>query len=176
MSDSDDDDDDMTATIKNTRAPERVLPEYADLAKLLNASGKLPKAIIVDLDGTLALLGERGPFDYDRCGEDALNEIVAKVVDLFSDDECAILIVTGRVERVRIKTIRWLHRHGVPCTCLIMRRDGDFRKDIEVKREMYELYIRDTFEVILALDDRDQSVAGWRDLGIPCFQVAPGNF
>ena len=28
----------------------------------------------------------------------------------------------------------------------------------------------------LAFDDRDRVVAMWREEGVPCFQVAPGDF
>jgi len=49
-------------------------------------------------------------------------------------------------------------------------------KPYTVKQELYDAHIRDRYEVVFCLDDRDQSVAFWRSLGLACFQVAPGNF
>jgi hypothetical protein len=57
-----------------------------------------------------------------------------------------------------------------------MRKRGDKRKDVIVKKEIYEKFIKDNYEVFFVLDDRDQTVKGWRDLGLKCFQVAEGNF
>ena len=34
----------------------------------------------------------------------------------------------------------------------------------------------DNFDPIIAFDDRDRVVAAWRSAGIPCLQVAPGDF
>tara|TARA_R110002020_G_scaffold227539_13_gene438195 strand:+ start:10087 stop:10632 length:546 start_codon:yes stop_codon:yes gene_type:complete len=59
---------------------------------------------------------------------------------------------------------------------LYMREEGDNRKDSIVKREMYEEYIKPHYNVKLVLDDRNQVVDMWRELGLPCWQVAAGNF
>lgn len=45
----------------------------------MNAEVK-PKVWLVDIDGTVALRGERGPFDWDRVGEDKPNGPVIAVV------------------------------------------------------------------------------------------------
>src|SRR5690606_7941205 len=45
--------------------------------------GTLPPAIIVDLDGTLALIGDRHPYDASRCEEDTLDETVDTIATLF---------------------------------------------------------------------------------------------
>ena len=57
-----------------------------------------------------------------------------------------------------------------------MRRTKDFRKDAIVKTELFEAHIRGQFEVLFVLDDRDQVVEMWRQMGFACLQVAPGNF
>ena len=134
------------------------------------------KAIICDLDGTLALMNGRDPFEFEKCGDDLLNEPVLKVVLALWNEGYAVLLVSGRFERVRSLTVEWLARHQVPYQGLFLRADGDYRKDAIVKPELYEAEIAPHYEVVLALDDRDQSVQCWRDLGLVCFQVAPGNF
>ena len=57
-----------------------------------------------------------------------------------------------------------------------MRQAGDNRDDRIVKREIYEREIKGRYNVRFVLDDRNKVVALWRDLGLPCFQVADGDF
>jgi hypothetical protein len=57
-----------------------------------------------------------------------------------------------------------------------MRRVGDRRPDYIVKAELLDQILRDGFSPSMAFDDRDQVVAMWRERGVPCAQVAPGNF
>ena len=57
-----------------------------------------------------------------------------------------------------------------------MRPKGDNRPDTEVKREIYEREIRDKYNVLLVIDDRNSVVQQWREMGLPCFQVAEGDF
>ena len=57
-----------------------------------------------------------------------------------------------------------------------MRKNGDFRKDFIIKKEIYEKFIKPKYEVLFVLEDRDQAVKMWREEGLTCLQVAPGNF
>jgi hypothetical protein len=57
-----------------------------------------------------------------------------------------------------------------------MRKSGDYRKDYEVKKEIYETYIKDKFNVLCVLDDRQSVVDMWRSLGLTCLQVNYGDF
>lgn len=139
------------------------------------SSRKRP-AILCDLDGTLALLGGRDPYDTAACERDLLCQPVYRTVWALRAAGYRCLIVSGRFEQYREATTRWLRAHGVPYVGLYLRPDGDTRPDAVVKREQYERQIAPYYTVLLSLDDRDSSVAGWRALGIPCFQVAPGNF
>jgi predicted kinase len=52
---------------------------------LVEQDAALPKAIICDLDGTLALMNGRNPFDASKCEEDILNEPVATVLKTFKN-------------------------------------------------------------------------------------------
>ena len=136
----------------------------------------LPKAIIVDIDGTLAIRNGRSPYDMSRVGEDSLNEVVAEVVDRFSTDY-VVIVMSGRDESCRNDTVEWLYEYGVPFDCLYMRAEGDSRRDSVVKTELFEEFVDGVYDVRLVFDDRDQVVAEtWRSLGLTCFQVAEGNF
>ena len=136
----------------------------------------LPKAIIVDIDGTLAIRNGRSPYDMSRVGEDSLNEVVAETIERFSDDH-VVIVMSGRDVSCRDETIDWLYRHGVPFDALYMRDVGDSRRDSVVKGELFSAYVDGVYDVRLVFDDRDQVVTEtWRTLGLTCFQVAEGNF
>jgi hypothetical protein len=57
-----------------------------------------------------------------------------------------------------------------------MRSEYDMRKDSIVKEEIYRQEILGRYNVWLVLDDRNQVVDMWRNLGLRVLQVAPGNF
>lgn len=136
-------------------------------------------AVICDIDGTLAIHQGRSPYDYARCGEDALNHVVADYLRTSYGKHGGmrrIILLSGRPETARADTQTWLARHRVPFDELHMRADGDFRNDVIVKRELFDAHVRDRFHVRLVLDDRSRVVALWRSLGIPCWQVNEGDF
>lgn len=100
----------------------------------------------------------------------------------------------GEAGSVRTKTIRWLNdylrRFGVivreephpqffygdPLIDLRMRPHGDYTPDNELKRAWLEAAQEQDREPHLVFDDRQKVVDMWRAEGIPCFQVAPGDF
>jgi hypothetical protein len=75
------------------------------------------------------------------------------------------------------KTKAWLAVNEIPYDALYMRKANDYRKDAIIKLELYEAYVKDKYDILMVLDDRDQVVRMWREeLGLPCFQVDYGNF
>ncbi|MBC3842228.1 polynucleotide kinase [Streptacidiphilus sp. 4-A2] len=130
-------------------------------------------AVIVDLDGTLALIGDRSPYDADSCGLDAVNEPVRTVVDWAKAAGHGVLLVSGRGFQAshRRYTEMWLTWNRIPYDVLLMRAPGDARPDEVVKREIYERHIRDSWDVAFVLDDRAAVIAMWRSLGLTVFQV-----
>lgn len=137
-----------------------------------------PSAVIVDLDGTLAHMGERHPFATSGYDQDTPNPPVVEVVRALHLAGHTIVIVSGRKEVSRTETEWWLGTHvPVPYEGLHLRADDDDRADGIVKREIYERDIAPRFEVLCVLDDRNHVVDMWRDeLGLTCLQVAPGDF
>lgn len=134
----------------------------------------LPWAVICDLDGTLALFGRANPFDRDF-SQDLPNEPVAAIIsarDLFDE----LILLSGRNDKHRAATVAWLHGNNIWYDQLHMRKDGDFRKDDIVKREMYQEHVEGRVNVRFVLDDRDQVVRLWRSIGLTCLQVASGDF
>ena len=140
---------------------------------------ELPVAWLVDIDGTLALLGTaggaRGPYDWHRVGEDAPNPAVVELVRAL-DAGAAIVVMSGRDESCRSQTEKWLAENEVPYAALFMRPAGDSRKDSIVKRELFDQYVAPRWAVRGVIDDRRQVVEMWRGMGLMCAQVAPGDF
>jgi predicted kinase len=136
----------------------------------------LPEAVLCDIDGTLALNVGRGPYDFERCGEDLLNKPVAHAVALHRAAGDRIVLLSGRSEEYRKQTAAWLVKHEVTFDELWMRPAGDTRRDDIVKLELFDAHVRNRFAVRFSLDDRDRVVALWRRLGLPTFQVNYGNF
>lgn len=131
--------------------------------------------IICDIDGTIAALGDRSPFDWTRVGEDKPIQVIINLLAILHP-VYTIILFSGRDGSCRDLTEQWLQEHQVPYHELLMRKAGDKRKDCIVKQEMYETHIVPRYEVEFVLDDRKQVVDMWRGLGLTCLQVAEGNF
>jgi hypothetical protein len=141
---------------------------------------------IFDIDGTLALRGDRKPYDWSRVGEDEPNAPIVAVAEALLVAEQHILYVSGRSDVCATATRRWLydHVHGPAFEFglehliegLFMRADGDFRPDTVIKREIYDKHIAGKYTVRGVFEDRNSMVRMWRDLGLTCLQVAYGDF
>jgi phosphoglycolate phosphatase-like HAD superfamily hydrolase len=87
--------------------------------------------------------------------------------------------VSGRSDECRSATTKWLVDNisvAILGTPLYMRRAGDYRDDEVVKVELLEQLRRDGLEPLMVFDDRNRVVQAWRGAGVPCAQVAPGDF
>ncbi|BAQ64277.1 AAA family ATPase [Geminocystis sp. NIES-3709] len=135
----------------------------------------LPSAIIVDMDGTLAILHNRNPYDVSKCDQDWPNQPVLETIYKWQDST-NILVVSGRTDDGEELTEKWLQKYQVKYTNLYMRKTGDSRKDAIIKQEIYEQFIKDKYNIKFILDDRNQVVEMWRSLGLTVFQVAEGDF
>jgi predicted kinase len=143
--------------------------------------------ILCDLDGTLCRIEHRrhyvsGPGKKDWDG--FMNELhldeprmMLKEILLDLKERYTILYLSGRKSIYRQPTEAWLEKHGLDFHfALYMRGAQDHRDDTEVKLELYERYVKPYFDVHLAIDDRTRIVNMWREQGIECWQVAPGDF
>lgn len=136
-----------------------------------------PKTVLVDIDGTTALMCDRSPYDETRVGEDLPNLPVIKVVRALQGAGNRIVFMSGRSDACRPATQEWLAANvGIRYEALHMRAAGDHRKDSVVKAELFDAHIRDFYDVACVLDDRRQVVEMWRSLGLTVLQVADGDF
>jgi len=132
---------------------------------------------IFDIDGTLALMNGRSPYDWSRAGEDLPNVPVIAVLRALLQQGHKAGFASGRKERARYPTELWLLANIVVLPhieYLWMRADDDDRPDEVVKREIYVNHIEPFFEIPGVFDDRNKIVAMWRSLGLTCFQVNDG--
>ena len=145
--------------------------------KIVFQNAILQKAIICDLDGTLALMNGRNPFDASKCDEDLLNEPVANTLINYKKLGYSIILLSGREEKFREPTLHFLTKHSIEFDSLLMRKTSDSRKDSIIKKEIFDAEIRGKYFVEFVLDDRNQVVDMWRnELQLTCFQVYYGDF
>lgn len=137
-----------------------------------------PTAVIVDIDGTVAIMADRSPYDLTRVHEDSPNAPVIDVVNTARRAGHQIVFCSGREDSSRQVTEEWLASHvgRNPNEPLYMRPSDDKRRDSIVKRELFDTHIRNHYNVVYVLDDRQQVVDMWRALGLTVLQVAPGDF
>lgn len=137
---------------------------------------QLPNCYVFDIDGTLAHMnGHRGPFDWSKVDRDDYDlSVVATLRKLSQTDK--IILLSGRDEEAREKTLEWLEFYAIPFDALYMRPKGDFRKDTIIKKELYNQHLKGKFNVIAVFDDRTSVVQMWRKLGLKCFEVEHHDF
>ena len=136
--------------------------------------------IVFDIDGTLSDPSQRLHFlenkdwdsFYEHCDEDPVISHVSFLAQELGKEH-RIFILTGRPEKVREKTQKWLMEHYIPYDRLLMRKDGDYRPDYEIKSEMVDSL---KLPIWFAIDDRDQVVKMFRDKGILCLQCKEGDY
>lgn len=135
----------------------------------------LPSVVCVDIDGTLAHMADRSPYDYSKVSTDVVDETIRGIVNIYSLD-AGIIVVSGRKDECRKETELWLRNNKIYFNELHMRKTDDNRPDYIVKKEIYNEHIKGKYNVLFVLDDRDQVVRMWREEGLKCLQVQEGNF
>ena len=136
----------------------------------------LPMAYVFDIDGTLAQMDGRSPYDWSRVGTDKPVEAIVKMAKVLYVAGFSIVVMSGRDGACFDLTEKWLKAHDIPFDLLVMRPQGDTRKDNIVKVELFREHVAPHYYVWGTFDDRNQVVAMWRAIGLTCFQVADGNF
>lgn len=141
---------------------------------------------IFDIDGTLADLSHRlhhiqkQPKDwrsfFGAVGDDKPIEHVCTLARDLENAGVVIVYVSGRSDECRAETLEWMDRHDLPRGRLFMRKSGDRRDDDIVKAELLAELRADGLRPVMAFDDRNRVVKQWRDNGVPCAQVADGDF
>ena len=135
----------------------------------------LQDAVIFDIDGTLTIMADRSPYDWDKVYKDDLNVIVAEQVEYHRSKGRKIIIVTGRDGAAKKQTEEWLALYGIEYDELFIKGVNDQRKDTIIKKEIYDNHIKGKYNVICIYDDRLAVLNTWYELGIFTFNVNQGN-
>ena len=149
------------------------------------------KWIIFDLDGTLADIEDRrrlctkdnGKMDWDKFFDpeniklDKPNQSVIMMAQALDAMGYKIAIFSGRSARTEDATKDWLHKQDIKFDILKMRPERNFMPDEQLKLKWFvEKFSTLENNVKAVFDDRQKVVDMWRDIGLTCMQVAPGNF
>lgn len=143
------------------------------------------KCYIFDIDGTLADLSHRlhfiksDPKDWRSFFAAVQDDApIPHMIDVCQglSRRAPIVFVSGRSDECRDATERWLQKHVGTAGMLFMRKEGDHRPDHQVKVELLADLRAHEYNPVMAFDDRNAVVKMWRELGVPCAQVADGDF
>jgi hypothetical protein len=166
------------------------------ITEINDFQGALNPLYIFDLDGTLSNPEHRRHWvekanptrdDWHRfyldCINDSVNIPVMTTLMALYERGCEIQIWSGRDEMTRELTITWLQaamfssRTTVEQLLVHMRPHDDTTPDHQLKRAwLNQMSKMDRARLVAVFDDRQKVVDMWRDEGIACFQVAPGDF
>lgn len=149
---------------------------------------------IFDLDGTLADGEHRLHYIqqepkqwreyFAACADDKPIDAVIRIFDSMRTAGCECWIWTGRSDEVEKETRVWIKKYcGIVFhpwrapESFLMRKAGDHRNDDVLKFEwLADLEPPERNRVAGVFEDRSRVVQMWRNAGVPCFQVAPGDF
>lgn len=159
------------------------------------------KTYVFDIDGTIADVSDRLHYVtppnrdwntfFDRVIDDKPIWPIIDLVNIISmhcvrdgsddpdRDQYDIVFVTGRPERCREQTVKWMAKYFGSVAfsfSIMMRADGDHRPDHVIKSEIIDQLIDQDCEIVFAVDDRDSVVQMYRNRGITCLQCANGNY
>ena len=128
--------------------------------------------IICDIDGTIARMHNRKPFEWHKVGQDLpRKEIIFMLNSYAIDYDCEIIYLSGRDSACRKETEEWLYKHVVELDDfskdLFMRAEKDNRKDSIIKEELFWEHVEPYYNVKMVVDDRPCMIRLWYELGIP---------
>ena len=135
-----------------------------------------PRAILVDIDGTVASKGDRLIYDYTKVSVDTPRSVVIDMVNAFANATgTQIIFLSGRDSVCRDDTIEWLKTYVTDDEepMLYMRDIDDRRPDATIKEEILWNHIADHWNIVASFDDRPVMIRKWHTLKIPnVFAVA----
>lgn len=147
--------------------------EYKGLRDVYIPDTELPDCVVVDVDGSVATSeGIRGHFEWDKVIHD---DPILQVVDIVSGlylKGYEIVFLSGRDSVCFDQTLAWLYSQFEDMKFeLFMRPEGDFRKDYVVKKELFDNHVRNRYNVQMVIDDRNQVIDLWDELGLKVINV-----
>ncbi len=140
--------------------------------KIYLPNNNLPKALICDVDGTIAEINGRSYYDYNKVSTDIPREEIISMIKSWSiANKLQIIFMSGRDECCREDTIKWIQKYfykdNEQNITIFMRKHKDKRNDKIIKEELFWEFVSEHWNIISAIDDRPRIVRLWHDIGIP---------
>ncbi len=152
---------------------EVILKQYQKWLELTNArvyvpNTSLPKTVVSDVDGTVAKMVGRSPYDWSKVGQDEPREDIIRLVTNYAHNYASKLVfVSGRDGSCYDETYKWLHRHISQPFELYMRAAGDQRKDTTIKEDIIFNKLEPKYNIVMWFDDRASVIRKLKCLKIP---------
>lgn len=141
------------------------------------------KTIICDLDGTLFNIDHRLHFldkkdwdgFFDAVPDDTPNQWCVDLLHAMILAGHEVVFVSGRNERVREITERWLDVLGFGGAKLYMRPEKNREPDYLLKHAYYKKHLK-FLDILFVIEDRKQVCDMWRAKGLTVLQCDEGDF
>jgi hydroxymethylpyrimidine pyrophosphatase-like HAD family hydrolase len=139
------------------------------------------KAIIVDLDGTLANdLWRRHAYHHPNKDWDEINAMCKydqpflwckEIVKAMAAQNYHIIFLTARNCSARVNTEAWINLNvDINSYSLIMREENDRREDWVTKEDLFKRMVLPEYDVLFCLEDKQTVTDMWRRIGLTCLQ------
>lgn len=149
---------------------------------LIKEDESKPYCLVVDMDSTLCFNTTKRPWYGEGAAEGMINDIpnmgVLRLVEQWVKPGPAayshnLIIATGRDTSQEEVTKQWLAKHNIYPQEFYFRKQGDYRKGVEVKKEQIEK-ILEKYNVVAIIDDCEPIVQMYRDMGLTVLQPNKG--
>lgn len=142
---------------------------YSQFGRKYIPNISLPKAIIIDVDGTIAKKSPiRNHYQWDLVELDIPIKFNIDLIKSITKKQIYPIFLSGRDGICYNLTKRWIEDNlNYKNYSLFMREINDTRNDRLIKEELFFNNVANNYNVIAAIDDRPRVIRLWKDLGIP---------
>lgn len=135
-----------------------------------------PTCVVVDMDSTLCFNTTKRPWYGEGAAEGMINDVPnGGVCDVIFELQKSypIILATGRDTSQEEVTKQWLVDHEINVSKFYFRKEGDYRKGVEVKKEQIEDIMKN-YNILVVFDDCEPIVQMYRDMGLTVLQPNKG--
>lgn len=154
--------------------------QYVD--NLIKDDPTKPYCLVVDMDSTLCFNTNKRPWFGKGAAEGMIDDIpnmgVVRLVQHWTTINKGahtgnLVIATGRDTSQEEVTKKWLAKHNIYPHEYYFRKQGDYRKGVEVKKEQIEK-ILEKYNIVAIIDDCQPIVDMYREMGLTVLQPNQG--
>ena len=149
---------------------------------LIKEDESKPYCLVVDMDSTLCFNTTKRPWYGEGAAEGMINDVpnmgVLRLVEQWTKPGSTaytnnLIIATSRDTSQEEVTKQWLAKYNIYPQEFYFRREGDYRKGVEVKKEQIEK-ILEKYNVVAIIDDCEPIVNMYREMGLTVLQPNKG--